>query len=89
MFPLLGDFMPLMILMGKCPFTVFSKAVNENSEKAPILGQKRDCFRFFILSSVYIAGAFTQMVWAGSQKFGCGKARSSNGKVVIKLITDP
>ena len=29
------------------------------------------------------------MVWAGSQKFGCGKARSSNGKVVIKLITDP
>ena len=36
MFPLLGDFMPLMtLLMGKCPVTVFSKAVNENSEKAP------------------------------------------------------
>ena len=34
---------------------------------------------------VSIAGAFTQMVWAGSQKFGCGKARSSNGKVVRYL----
>ena len=29
------------------------------------------------------------MVWAGSQKFGCGKARSSNGKVVINLFTYP
>ena len=28
-------------------------------------------------------GAFTQMVWAASQTFGCGKARSSNGKVIV------
>merc|ERR1711892_44235 len=29
------------------------------------------------------ASAFTQLVWAASQKFGCGKARSSSGKVVV------
>ena len=65
--------------MSKCPVTVSSRAVNENS---------RHCDRFRVcIHIVYIAGAFTQMVWAGSQKFGCGKARSSNGKVVINLIT--
>ena len=33
--------------------------------------------------SICISGAFSQMVWAGSEKFGCGKARSSNGKVIV------
>ena len=30
-----------------------------------------------------IAGAFTQLVWANTEKIGCGKARSSNGKVIV------
>ena len=33
--------------------------------------------------NVGFLGAFTQMVWAASQTFGCGKARSSNGKVIV------
>ena len=28
-------------------------------------------------------GPFTQLVWAGTSKFGCGKARNSCGKVVV------
>ena len=27
------------------------------------------------------SGPFTQLVWGATQKFGCGKARNSNGKV--------
>ena len=26
------------------------------------------------------SGPFTQLVWGSTQKFGCGKARNSNGK---------
>ena len=26
---------------------------------------------------------FTQLVWASTEAFGCGKARSSNGKVIV------
>ena len=26
---------------------------------------------------------FTQLVWANTKMFGCGKARSSNGKVIV------
>lgn len=29
------------------------------------------------------ASPFTQLVWGATQKFGCGKARNSNGKVVV------
>ena len=30
------------------------------------------------------AGPFTQLVWGATQKFGCGKARNSNGKVLTR-----
>ena len=29
----------------------------------------------------FSAGPFTQLVWGATEKFGCGKARNSNGKV--------
>ena len=31
-----------------------------------------------------LPGPFTQLVWGATQKFGCGKARNSNGKVLAR-----
>lgn len=32
---------------------------------------------------------FTQMVWSASEKFGCGKARSRSGKVIVVAYYEP
>ena len=33
--------------------------------------------------------SFTQMIWQSTQKFGCGKARSRSGKVVVVAYYEP
>lgn len=41
------------------------------------------------LLSVSWSGPFTQLVWHSSQKFGCGKARSRSGKVIVVAYYEP
>ena len=37
----------------------------------------------------FILAQFTQMVWAKSVKFGCGKARSRTGKIIVVANYEP
>ena len=36
-----------------------------------------------------ISAQFSQMVWANSVKFGCGKARSRTGKIIVVANYEP
>ena len=45
---------------------------------------KRYTFQYFS-----ILAQFTQMVWAKSVKFGCGKARSRTGKIIVVANYEP
>ena len=45
---------------------------------------KNETFLFF-----HVSGHFTQVVWKDSKHLGVGKARSSNGKIIVVANYDP